>query len=112
MQPKDLKKYLLDILQAIGNIEQIASNFTINDLDNISNKWALERGISIVGEALYKANNIDRALAITNKSKIIATRHIVIHDYDIVDKGRLLLIVRKHLPILKEEVGNILKKLD
>lgn len=53
MQPKDLRMYLLDVLQAIKGIEQIAAGFTINDLDDIANKWALERGISIIGEALY-----------------------------------------------------------
>ena len=108
MQPKDLRMYLLDVLQAIKGIEQIATGFTINDLDDIGNKWALERGIAIIGEALYKANNIDRTLPITNLSRIIATRHIVVHDYDNVDPARLIIIVQNHLPLLKEEVENIL----
>jgi len=109
MPQKDLKKYLLDILQAIEGIEQISAGLTIKDFDIIGNKWAIERGISIIGEALYKANNIDRTLPITNLSKIIATRHIVIHDYDIVDSARLLAIIQNHLPLLKEEIENILK---
>lgn len=77
----------------------------------LQNKWALERGISIIGEALYKANKIDRTLAITRLPQIIATRHIVVHEYDIVDNERLLIIVNNHLPLLKEEVENILKNL-
>jgi len=69
-------------------------------------------GIAIIGEALYKANNIERKLAITNLSKIIATRHIVVHDYNIVDPARMLIIIQNHLPLLKEEAENILKTLD
>jgi len=112
MPQKDLKKYLLDIIQAIEGIEQIASRFTITDLNVLANKWAVERGVAIVGEELYKANNLDGTLPITNISKIIATRHIVVHDYDIVDSTRMLIIIQKHLPLLKEEVENILKKLE
>lgn len=111
MPQKELKKYLLDILQTIEGLEQIASGFTIKDLEVLTNKWAVERGISIIGEAMYKANNLNRNLAITNKPKIIATRHIVVHDDDIVNSEALLIIIRKHLPILKEEVENILKNL-
>ena len=112
MQRKDLRKYLFDIIQAIDGIEQITLNFTLQDLAILSNRWALERGISIIGEAMYKANNIDRTLNITDIPRIIATRHIVVHDYDIVDPARLLIIVRNYLPLLKEEVEIILKKLD
>lgn len=82
MRHKDLRKYLLDVIQVIEGIHSIASNFKIEDLDILQNKWALERGISIIGEALYKANNIDRTLAITRLPQIIATRHIVVHEYD------------------------------
>lgn len=105
-----MRKYLLDVFQAIEGIEQISAGFTMQDLDILANKWALERGIAIIGEALYKANNIDRTLPLTNLQKIIATRHIVVHDYDIVDSARLLVIIQKHLPILKEEVEIILNK--
>jgi len=108
MGKKDIQKYLQDVLLAIDNIEKIAIHFKLKDFDNIPTKWAIERGISIIGEALYKANNLNRTLAITNITKIIATRHIVIHDYDIIDDARLLAIVNIHLPILKQEVKTIL----
>jgi len=44
MAQKDLKKYLLDIIQAIDSIEQIASGFKLEDLNVLGNKWAVERG--------------------------------------------------------------------
>jgi len=46
---KDLQKYLIDILDTISAIEVIAKDFTISDMDKTANRWALERGISIIG---------------------------------------------------------------
>jgi len=43
-------------------------------------KCAGERGISIIGEALFKADKIDKKLEVTNLKNIINMRHIVIHD--------------------------------
>lgn len=111
MAEKDIKKYLFDVLIAIEEIESFASGFTISHLEIIKNKWALERGIAIIGEALYKARTLNAELPITDLNKIIATRHIVVHDYDLIDNTRLLIIISKHLPKLKREVNEILKTL-
>ena len=70
---------------------------------------AVERGISIIREALYKANKIEKELAITNLRNIINMRHIVIHDYDMIEDERLYITIKKHIPLLKEEVGKILE---
>lgn len=106
-----MRKYLRDVLLTIEDIQQLALNWTLDDLNNIGNKWAIERGIGIIGEAIYKANNLNRTLGITDKNKIIATRHIIIHDYDSVDAARLLFIVKEQLPLLKKEVEYIMKNL-
>jgi uncharacterized protein with HEPN domain len=71
---------------------------------------AVEREISIIGEALYKANKIEKNLAITNLKNIISMRHIVIHDYDMIESERLYITLKKHIPILKEEIAKILEK--
>ena len=34
----------------------------------------------------------------------------MVHEYDAVDREQIFAIVKKHLPILKIEVENILKK--
>jgi uncharacterized protein with HEPN domain len=47
-------------------------------------------------------------LATSDKRKIIATRHFVVHDYDIIDAARILIIVQRDLPVLKNEVKEIL----
>ena len=76
-------------------------------MDNITkpiNKWSVERGLSIIGEALSKAEKIDPNLCVTNIKQIIGLRHILVHDYDKIDAPRLFLILQKNLPLLKIEV--------
>jgi uncharacterized protein with HEPN domain len=54
----------------------------------------VERGISIIGEALFKANKIEKDLAISNLKNIIGMRHIVIHDYDMIEVERLFITIK------------------
>lgn len=70
---------------------------------------AVERRISIIGEALWKADKMEPSLNISDKMKIISLRHIVIHDYDIVEDSAIWVICKKNLPVLKFEVADILK---
>ncbi|HUZ59628.1 MAG TPA: HepT-like ribonuclease domain-containing protein [Hanamia sp.] len=110
MPDPDLQKYIFDVLEAINNLESFTAEITLDKLEKIEFKWAVERGISIIGEALYKANKVEKNLAITNLKNIISMRHIVIHDYDMIESERLYITIKKHIPILKEEIAKILKK--
>ncbi len=109
----DIKKYLLDISEAIHFIQQqfiekkVYSDFHNNELL----KAAIERKISIIGEALNKALKIYPELPITNKSKIVSIRNRIIHSYDSVDDILIWEVVIKHLPILKSEVENLMNHL-
>lgn len=105
---KNLQKYLIDALDAIANIEEISVGLTIDDMNNITKRWALERGIAIIGEAIYQADKLQKNLPITNVTRIKATRHIIVHDYDVVDKVQIFSMVVKHLPLLKQEIQSIL----
>ena len=96
-------------MEAINNLESFTSQITLNQLEQIEMKWAVERGISIIGEALYKANKIDNKLSISNLKNIIGMRHIVIHDYDIIEAERLYITIKKYIPILKTEIEKILE---
>lgn len=111
MAVKSLQKYLSDIIIAISTIEEIAADIHLTDLDKPEKRWALERGISIIEEALYQADKLQKDLPITNLHRIKTTRHIIVHEYDIVDKAQIFAIIKRHLPILKEEVTAILKNL-
>ncbi len=73
---------------------------------------AVCRRFGIIGEALYKANRLERNLSITDKDKIIGLRHIIVHDYDVVRVTDIWLIIKNQLPVLKSEIGEILKKFE
>jgi len=109
MPDHDFQKYIFDVMEAINNLESFTTNITLNKLEEIEFKWAVERGISIIGEALFKANKIQKDMAISNLKNIIGMRHIVIHDYDMIEAERLYITIKKYIPILKEEIAKILK---
>lgn len=109
MPHPDLQKYLFDVMDAIKNLESFTTELTLNELEKIEVKWAIKRGISIIGEALYKADKIDKKLPVSNLKNIIGMRHIVIHDYDMIEPERLYIVIKKHIPILKEQIQNYLE---
>lgn len=107
-------KYLFDIADSIEIIEDHLSRINslteyTNDLKTID---AAERRLSIIGEALNKAVKLNAQLEITNKSKIIGLRHILIHNYDALDNATIWTITQKNLPVLKNEVELLLKNYD
>jgi|GEM_PF-390181 len=106
----EVLKYLHDVLESIDRllsysaqidkIEQIEQNEMLKD--------AIERRLSIVGDALYQANKINNAIPISNKAKIFALRHIIVHDDDSVNPAGLYIILKEHLALLHTEVKSIL----
>lgn len=103
-----IEKYLSDVLLYIEELETFSDDISLENISKPINKWSVERALSIIGEALSKAEKIDQELPITSIKQIIGLRHILVHDYDKIDAPRLFLILQKHLPLLKIEVENIL----
>ena len=110
MAKRSLNAFLQDIIDTVDMLQENFDNCTVADLNDVIKKWAIERGISIIGEALYQANNLNRKLPITDISKIIATRHILIHEYEFVDPVILVDIINTRLPFLRKEVEAVLNK--
>lgn len=108
MRDRDLQKYIFDAVEAINNLQSFTKNISLVQLEQIEFKWAVERGISIIGEALCKGIKIDKNLPISNLKSIIGMRHIVIHDYDIVEAERLSVTIKKHIPIFKQGIQKYL----
>lgn len=107
-----VKKYLLDIEDAIKRIESYFQNcdeFSQYDLNSMLQD-ATERNLEIIGEAMNKILVIQPQVAITDSRKIVNTRNKLIHGYDSIDNAEIYVIVRKYLPILKVEIEGLKQK--
>ena len=59
-----IEKYLSDVLLYIEELETFSNDINFNNISKPINKWSVERALSIVGEALSKADKLDKSLAI------------------------------------------------
>lgn len=102
--------YLHDILNSISKIQIHIQQTTslINFINNVTVTVAVERRLGIIGEAVWQITKIDKSIKVSDQQKIISLRHILIHDYDLIDKGSLWKIIETNLPLLKSEVEHIL----
>ena len=109
---RNTKKYLEDIILAIQEIEtfleQRPRQFKIF-LEDTMFRRAIERDISIIGEAVTKILQIDSNIEISNARKIKGTRNYIVHSYDTLDEATIWGLVINHLPKLKLEVQALLE---
>jgi uncharacterized protein with HEPN domain len=85
-----------EMILIIGNADQLAANQMYKD--------AMERNFEVVGEAIFHIRKLRPELALTHRDKIIALRHIIVHDYYEVDPAQLWVVATEHLPLLKKEI--------
>ena len=108
-----IKKHLEDILIAIEEIDIFFETLP-KKYDTFVNSLLLRRGIErnieIIGEAMNRILKADNTILITNARKIVDTRNYVIHGYDTLTADILWSIVVNHLPLLKNEIEELLKK--
>ena len=100
------KKYLSDILRSIELIEQFSIS-TVNFSDyliDLKTQSAIERQLGVIGEAVNKFDKLLPDLTLENARKIVGFRNRLIHTYDAVDPSMVWAIIKKHLPLLKQEV--------
>lgn len=107
-----IKKYLLDIEESIQHIEEFTEGIdSFFDYEaNLMLKRAVERELEIIGEAMKRALELDEDIEIQNARRIVDLRNRVIHGYDKVDDGVIWGILKKHIPILKEDLIKLLKE--
>ena len=106
------KKYLSDILIAIELIEKFTAGtdeFSQYQSDS-KTKSAVERQLSIVGEAVNNYRKLEESFELTNTRQIVSFRNRIIHSYDNIDDTIVWTILQNHLPKLKEEAENGLKR--
>lgn len=104
-------KVLEDIIRAIEEIdfffESRPKRYDIY-LSDICLRRAVERNITIIGEAVNRILKLNPNIKISSARRIVDTRNYVIHGYDSVTNEIMWGIVIKHLPLLKEEVQKLL----
>lgn len=106
------RKFLADILGSIDEIIQFTSALdSLQEYDsNRLVQRAVERNVEIIGEAVKRITEGESPVPIANARQIIATRNRIIHGYDSVDNAVVWSIVRKHLPLLRDEVERLLDR--
>ncbi len=75
-------------------------------------KRAVERNLTIIGEAVSRTLKADSSYAekISNARAIIGLRNQVIHSYDNVSDENIWAILINHLPKLELEINQLLLK--
>lgn len=106
------KDRLLDIKEAIEKIEQYASSgedkFKNDELLQI---WVVHH-LQIIGEATRKlSDEFLQTHPDVPWSQIIAMRNILVHDYFSVDADEVWSVVVTDMPVLKQNVDEILSSL-
>jgi uncharacterized protein with HEPN domain len=107
----EFKVWAYNILTAINEIETFLVG--INDFSayqaDLKTKWAIERNLEIIGEAMKRMLNLNPDLNFTDARKIVDTRNRIIHGYNTVSDEVLWTIVTSNLQTLKLQVEEILK---
>jgi len=108
----DIKACLTDIELAIQEINEFlpAERNYIAFQNDLKTRKAIERNIEIIGEAMDRILKTDPDFQITDSRKIVDTRNRIIHGYDSVSADVIWLIVNRYLPILENEVKELLKR--
>lgn len=87
MRP-EAKKFLWDALTAADAVTGLVVGFSIEDyLADARTRWAVERQLQIIGEALAQLRQKDpeTAAGISELPSIVAFRNILVHGYADVD---------------------------
>ncbi|OHX65580.1 HepT-like ribonuclease domain-containing protein [Flammeovirga pacifica] len=109
-----IQKWLFDIKISIDEIESYFATERkdfFNYKSNTMLKRAIERDLEIIGEAVNRIIKTDPKYInkISSAKRIVGLRNQVIHAYDNISDENIWSIIIKHLPILNEEVDNLIK---
>jgi uncharacterized protein with HEPN domain len=106
----EIQKYLFDIKSSIDSIDEyLGGNYDFNKYK--SNKLlrrGIERELEIIGEAANRILKINPNINIDNARRIVDLRNWLIHSYDNIDDTIIWGIISKHIPLLKEQINELL----
>jgi uncharacterized protein with HEPN domain len=108
----EVKKLLLDILNAIQGIDiHLKGRRDYNEyLSDYTMRRAVERELSIIGEAVRKIIKLRPDINISFARQIIDTRNKVVHAYDAVNNAIVWKIIVKDISVLREEAAALLEQ--
>ena len=109
---RSINKILEDILNAIFEIDSFFDSRPKRSeiyLSDVCLRRAVERNITIIGEAMNRMLRLAPDIEITAARRIVDTRNYVIHGYDSVTDDIIWGIVMRHLPLLKSEVTKLIE---
>ena len=107
----EIKVWLKDIELSIKEIHEFlppVRNY-VNFQQDLKTRKAVERNIEIIGEAMRRIRKVEPDIFISDSRKIVDTRNRIIHGYDSVSADVIWLIVTRYLPILEQEVKDLLR---
>lgn len=101
--------YINDIKKAISKIESFARGMVFDEfIKDVKTIDAIIRNIEIIGEAARHISPEVRLKYIEIPWKeIIGTRNKVLHEYFGIDEKILWKTIQEDLPLLKEQIENI-----
>lgn len=107
----EIKVWLTDIKQAIEEINQfLPERKDFNEFQkDLKTKWAIERNIEIIGEAVNRILKANPEIKITHARKIVDTRNRISHGYDSVSSEIIWSIVVRDLSDLETEIKQLLE---
>jgi uncharacterized protein with HEPN domain len=107
----EVQKYLYDIKTSIESINSFIGDkrdFNSYKSDKLLRR-GIERELEIIGEAANRILKIVPTIELEGVRKIIDLRNWIIHGYDKVDDVIIWGIISKQIPLLYDQVENLLK---
>ncbi len=115
MHPKS-PKWLDDIVRSCEFILEHTERMSLDEyLENRVVRYAVERSLTIIGEAASQLRAVDPdvAASITDIHQIIGLRNRLTHGYDDeVDDRIVWQSVQRSVPVLRDEADSLLSSLD
>ncbi len=105
--PHSKGKLIFDITQAVCELKEFTNGKSYQELEEDRKlQLIVEREFEIIGEALYRLKSLDFEAfnRIKDGHKIIGTRNILAHGYDIIDYKILWDAITHNLDTLLQEL--------
>jgi len=106
------QKYLYDMKDSCGFLLEFVSGRTLEEFKSDRGfRSAIERELLIIGEAMFQLNKFDPSLAekITEHTRIISFRHILVHGYDVLEADVIWGVVQNKLTQLSTELDGLIE---